>query len=186
MNKTADLVYRRLYLVERLPEPLEPKSAHLQIFDNYIEGTRLRLRLVRDPATKAWTRIIQQHVEIENSGCGMSHLFEIHLNDNEYAAFESFEGSEIRKNRYFHEFDGMSFSFDVYLGDLWGLNMAKVEFANANDMEAFDPPAFAVFDITNDTFFLGRNLVKKKFDDVRERVSQLGSGVSSELMTLED
>ena len=43
MNKTALTQFRRLFLIERLPEPLEPKSAHLQIFDNYIEGTRLRL-----------------------------------------------------------------------------------------------------------------------------------------------
>jgi CYTH domain-containing protein len=186
MNKTADLVYRRLYLIERLPEPLEPKSAHLQIFDNYIHGTRLRLRLLRDPATKAWTRIMQQHIDVENAGCGVSRLFEIHLNEAEYAAFETFEGSEIRKNRYFHEFDGVSFAFDVYLGDLWGLNTAKVEFANAEEMDAFEPPAFAIFDVTNEPFFLGKNLVGRKFDDVRERVAQIGSDVPPEPVMFED
>jgi CYTH domain-containing protein len=185
MNKTADFVYRRLYLIERLPEPLEPKSAHLQIFDNYIHSTRLRLRLVRDPATKAWTRILQQHIEVENAGCGISRLFEIHLNDAEYAAFETFEGHEIRKNRYFHEFDGVTFAFDVYLGDLWGLNTAKVEFSTAAEMDAFDPPAFAVFDVTNDPFFLGKNLVEKKFDAVRERVQQIGNFIPPEPAQIE-
>ena len=43
-------------------------------------------------------------------------------------AFEQFEGHEIRKNRYFHEFDLVNFAFDVYLGDLWGLNTARVDF----------------------------------------------------------
>jgi len=186
MNKTVEPVYRRLYLIERLPEPLEPKSAHLQIFDNYIHGTRLRLRLVRDPATKAWTRILQQHVDIKNAGCGVTRLFEIHLNDAEYAAFETFEGNEIRKNRYFHEFDGVSFAFDVYLGDLWGLNTAKVEFASSEEMAAFEPPPFAVFDVTKDTFFLGKNLVGKKFDDVRERVQQIGSEMPPESVRSED
>ena len=186
MNKTADLIYRRLYLIERLPEPLEPKSSHLQIFDNYIAGTRLRLRLVRDPATKAWTRIMQQHIEVENAGCGASRLFEIHLNEAEYAAFETFEGNEIRKNRYFHEYDGVSFSFDVYLGDLWGLNTAKVEFATAEEMDAFEPPSFAVFDVTNDPFFLGKNLVGKKFDAVRARVRQIGGDVPPASALVED
>ena len=186
MNKTADLVYRRLYLIERLPEPLEPKSAHLQIYDNYIEGTRLRLRLVRDPATKAWTRIMQQHIAVEDAGCGVSRLFEIHLNEAEYAAFETFEGNEIRKNRYFHEFDGVSFAFDVYLGDLWGLNMAKVEFETAEEMGAFDPPAFAIFDVTNDPFFLGKDLVGKKFDDVRARVEEIGVNNPPEPIIFED
>ena len=32
-------------------------------------------------------------------------LAEIHLNESEYSNFEQFEGREIRKNRYFHEFD---------------------------------------------------------------------------------
>ena len=186
MNKTVEPVYRRLFLIERLPEPLEPKSSHLQIFDNYILGTRLCLRLVRDPATKAWTRSLQQHIEMENAGCGVTRLFEIHLNDAEYAAFETFEGNEIRKNRYFHEFDGVSFAFDVYLGDLWGLNTAKVEFASLDEMEAFEPPAFAVFDVTNDPFFLGKNLVGKKFDDVRGRVSQIGRNTPPAATFIED
>jgi len=186
MNKSADVVYRRLYLIEVLPEPVEPKSAHLQIFDNYITGTRLRLRLVRDPATKAWTRILQQHVDIDNAGCGVSRMFEIHLNEAEHAAFETFEGNEIRKNRYFHEFDGVSFGFDVYLGDLWGLNTALVEFASAEEMDAFEPPPFAVFDVTNDPFFVGKNLVGKNFQDVRVRVQQIGSASPTNQMTFED
>ena len=50
---------------------------------------------------------------------------EIYLNEAEHARFELFEGTEIRKNRYFHEFDGRLCSFDVYLGPLWGLNMMQ-------------------------------------------------------------
>ena len=77
MNKTSATEYYRLFLIERLPEPLTPASAHLQIFDNYIAGTRLRLRLIRDPATKNWVRILQQHVEVDGpSGSKLADLFE--------------------------------------------------------------------------------------------------------------
>jgi CYTH domain-containing protein len=174
MNNTALPQFRRLFLIERLPEPLEPKSAHLQIFDNYIQGTRLRLRLIRDPSSKNWTRVLQQHIFADND-LGETKLAEIHLNESEYSNFEQFEGREIRKNRYFHEFDRVSFAFDVYLGDLWGLNTALVEFADANEMNAFELPSFAVFEVTSDPFFLGKNLVGKKFDDVRARVAQIGA-----------
>jgi CYTH domain-containing protein len=185
MNNTALSQFRRLFLIERLPEPLEPKSAHLQIFDNYIEDTRLRLRLIRDPSLKNWTRILQQQIAAEND-LAETKLAEIHLNETEYSNFEQFEGREIRKNRYFHEFDRVSFAFDVYLGDLWGLNSALVGFPSADEMKAFEPPSFAVFEVTNDPFFLGKNLVGKKFDDVRERVAQIGATVPPSPTTAED
>ena len=128
MNKTAQIEYRRLFLLEGLPEPLTRASAHIQLFDNYIEHTRLRLRAVRAPETKEWTRILQQRITVDHDAAGTLKTSEIYLNDDEYAQFEQFEGSEIRKNRYFHELDGRMIAFDVYLGKLWGLNTAFVEF----------------------------------------------------------
>jgi CYTH domain-containing protein len=177
MTKTSLSDLRRLFLIQQLPEPLTPASAHLQIFDNYIEGTRLRLRLVRDPASKTWTRILQQRIEVDDNNLATTNLAEIYLNDNEYSQFEQFEGREIRKNRYFHEFDLVNITFDVYLGDLWGLNTARIDFDTVDDMEKFEPPPFAIFEITNDPFFLGKNLIGKKFDDVRVQVGKLGSNV---------
>ena len=162
----------RSFLIEGLPEPLTRASAHIQIFDNYIPETRLRIRSLRDPATAAWTRILQQRVVAsENLAC--MKLSEIYLNEAEHARLELFEGTEIRKNRYFHEFDQKTFAFDVFLGTLWGLNMARVEFDSLEDLERFDAPAFAVFEVTSNPFFLGENLVTKKFEDVRAEVARL-------------
>ena len=66
MNKTAQTEFHRLFLIESLPEPLTHASSHLQIFDNYIENTRIRLRLMRDPSTSVWTRILQQRFAIDD------------------------------------------------------------------------------------------------------------------------
>ena len=84
-----------------------------------------------------------------------------------------FEGDEIRKNRYFHEFDARMFSFDIYLGALWGLNRARVDFETQDEFASFSPPPFAVFEVTSEPFFDDGNLVYKKFDDVREAVAKL-------------
>jgi CYTH domain-containing protein len=100
-------------------------------------------------------------------------MAEIHLNDAEYAAFERFEGREIRKNRYFHEFDRKTFVFDVYLGGLWGLNTAMAEFDSREAMETFLPPPFAIFEATSDEFFSGHSLVTKTFADVQAEVAKL-------------
>ena len=173
MNKTAQTEYFRLFLIESLPEPLLPKSAHLQLFDNYIENTRMRLRVVRDPQTKEWTRILQQRITPNEADSSVTKLSEIYLNEAEYAAFERFEGREIRKNRYFHEFDGREISFDVYLGDLWGLHTARVDFDSAEERDAYEPPRFAIFEVTREAFFSGWNLVNKKFAEIQAEVSKL-------------
>ena len=164
----------RQFLIEGLPEPLTPASSHIQLFDNYIENTRLRLRKVRDPYTKAWTRILQQQFSVSDNQYAVSKRAEIYLNDAEYGVFERFEGREIRKNRYFHEFDRMPFVFDIYLGDLWGLNTARVNFETSDQVEAFIPPPFAVFEITNDPFFWGQTLVSKTFSEIQSEVERIG------------
>jgi CYTH domain-containing protein len=173
MNKTAAPDFHRLFLIEKLPDPLTPASAHIQIFDNYIEETRLRLRLIREPASRNWTRILQQHIVTNESNLNETKLAEIFLNETEYSVFEQFEGHEIRKNRYFHEFDRVNFAFDVYLGDLWGLNTARVDFIDAEQLNRFEPPPFAIFEVTNNPFFLGSNLVGKRFEDVQTEVRRI-------------
>ena len=177
MDKTYRTEFRRRYLTEGLPEPLTRASRHLQLFDNYITGTRMRVRTVRDPETKQWTWLLQQRVPSEISELMCLKVGEIYLNEAEHTAFEPFEGNEIRKNRYFHEFDGREFAFDLYLGPLWGLNIASVEFPDVESMARFETPSFAVFDVTNDGFFLGENIVGKRFEDVRAEVARFGANV---------
>jgi len=186
MNKTAQTEFHRVFLVERLPEPLTPASSHLQIFDNYIDNTRIRLRQIRDPYSNTWTRILQQRFPAIENENAVTKLAEIHLNEAEYATFTHFEGREIRKNRYFHEFDRVSFAFDVYLGGLWGLNTAKVDFETRERMEDFIPPPFAIFEVTNDPFFAGENLVDSKFTDVQVEVARLGAETSSVIETADE
>jgi CYTH domain-containing protein len=181
MNKIAQTEMQRLFLIERLPEPLTPASSHLQIYDNYISNTRIRLRQVRDPYSKNWTRILQQCIPAVAGEYAVTNLAEIHLNDAEFEVFERFAGNEIRKNRYFHEFDRVSFTFDVYLGKLRGLHLAKVDFEQLSDMETFVPPPFAVFEITNDPFFNGSKLAERTFNEIQAEVARIGSITPTDL-----
>ncbi len=178
MDKTNKTEFHRTFLIEALPEPLTRASPHLQYFDNYIANTRMRLRSIRDPQTKGWTRILQQRFAANGEDISCLKIAEIYLNEAEHERFELFEGNEIRKNRYFHEFDRKSFSFDLFLGNLWGLNMARVEFDNSESLKAFEPPPFAIFEVTNDPFFFGDNLVFKNFADVQAEVAKIGALVS--------
>jgi CYTH domain-containing protein len=173
MDKTYRTELCRLFLVEALPAPLTPASRHLQIFDNYITGTRLRLRSIRIPESKQWTFLLQQKLLLHPNDLSSWHVAEMHLNEAEHTQLEIFEGNEIRKNRYFHEFDGRSFAFDVYLGPLWGVNRGRVDFGNEDELRSFEPPPFSIFEITNDLFFDDANLVYRKFEDVQDAVNKL-------------
>lgn len=175
MNKTAETELHRSFLIERLPEPLTPASSHVQIFDGYIPGTRLRVRQMRDPYSNAWTRILQQRFPTHDGDLAETKLVEIHLDEAEFAILEQLLAKEIRKNRYFHEFDRLSFSFDIYLGPLWGLNIAKVDFQDREEMEQFVPPPFAIYEITNDRYFDGANLVNLQFADIQLEVTSLAA-----------
>jgi len=175
MNKTAQTEFQRIFLINGLPEPLTPASGHLQIFDNYIEGTRFRLRLMRDPHTKVWTRILQQRSEFTDGKQAVINLSEMYLNDVEYGLFERLRGREIRKNRYFHEFDQIEWKFDIYLGEPRGLMIAKADLASAEQAADLMPPPFALIEITNDPFFAGGNLVEKNFSEIRTKMEQVAN-----------
>ena len=175
LDKTSRTELHRTFLIEALPEPLTRASGHIQLFDNYIAETRLRIRSIRIPETKEWTRILQQRFPVDADQLAGWKIAEIHLNEMEYEHFKIFEGTEIRKNRYFHEYDGRMFAFDVYLGRLWGLNRARIDFDNAEQLNEFEPPPFAVLEVTNEAFFSDENLVTRKFDEVQAQVSRLGS-----------
>ena len=176
MDKTSRIELRRVFLLENLPEPLTRASRHLQIFDNYIENTRLRLRSMRVPETKAWTWILQQITLFEDFS--KREIAEIYLNESEHAAFEIFEGrevikneraetNEIRKNRYSYDSGDREVEIDIFLGGLWGLNLAKVYFETMEELREFKPPPFSILEVTRNEFFIGANLVGKTFSDVQ-------------------
>ena len=175
MNKTFRTEFRRLFLLEGLPEGVKPADEHLQIFDNYIENTRLCLRSVRKPHTKEWTYILRQLQY--NQDFSKIEIAEIYLNEAEHSVFEIFEGrkiseneraetNEIRLNRYVFN----NLEIDVFLGkEIWGLCLATVRFKTLKAMQMFEKPAFAVLEVTNNEFFIGKNLIGKTFADVQKK-----------------
>jgi len=171
MDKSAHTELHRTFLIEQLPEPLTRASSHIQIFDNYIVNTRMRMRSIRNTETRDWTHILQQR--IRESETVSVQISEIYLNADEHERFKIFEGNEIRKNRYFQQIRGNVISFDVYLGNLWGLNTAQIEFKDETTRLKFEPPPFAVQEVTNEAFFLGENLVYRSFADVQTEVTRM-------------
>src|SRR4029434_9090934 len=154
-SKYARIERERRYLLQDLPEGLTRASPHLQITDNYIIGTRLRIRKVRDPQTNKWTVKFTQKFAPNEQHYSRTIITNTYLNALEAETLGMFDQNEIRKNRYPFEFEERNFSVDMFLGDLFGLVLAEVGFESDAELDEFPSPPFAIADVTHNELFNG-------------------------------
>jgi CYTH domain-containing protein len=175
-SKYARLERERRYLLQDLPEGLTRASPHVQITDNYITGTRLRLRKVRNPLTNKWTVKFTQKFTADAKDLSRTVITNTYLNALEAETLSVFDTNEIRKNRYTFEHEGQKFGIDMFLGDLFGLVMAEVSFETDEELENFRKPRFALAEVTNEELFTGGRLCELTFADLRERIIKVVGG----------
>jgi len=171
-EKYARHEFERRFLLRELPEGLSKADPHTQITDNYITGTRLRLRKVRVPATNEWTLKLTQKFAPDPADFSRTLITNIYLTEYEYEVLSVFEANELRKNRYPYEYGGRRYTVDVFLGQLLGLILAETEFANEAEMRALEVPPFAAREVTNDEMFTGARLVELSADDIRRELQR--------------
>lgn len=172
-SKYAHVERERRFLLEDLPEGLTRADHHLQITDNYITNTRLRIRKVREPRTNRWTVKFTQKFAPDESDLSRTLITNIYLNAAEAEVLSVFEANEIRKNRYKFDYQGHTFGIDMFLGDLFGLVLAELSFADDEEMRKFVMPPFALADVTNNPLFTGGRLCELTFADLREEIKTI-------------
>lgn len=173
-SKYAGIERERRYLLQDLPEGLTRADPHLQITDNYITGTRLRLRKVRDPKTNKWIVKLTQKFAPNPADLSRTIITNTYLSAAEYEVLSVFELNEIRKNRYPFEWEGRKFAIDMFLGDLFGLVLAEVGFETDEELDSFPTPPFAIADVTNNEMFSGGKLSELTFEDIRNEIVKTG------------
>jgi CYTH domain-containing protein len=171
-SKYARVERERKFLLDRLPGDLTPASDHVQITDNYVTGTRLRLRKVREPRTNKWTLKFTQKFAPNPEDLSRTIITDVYLNAAEYNTLAIFEANEIRKNRYPFEHDGHRYGIDMFLGDLLGLILAEISFETDEELNNFTMPSFAIADVTSSPFFSGAHLAEVTFAEVRNEVAR--------------
>ena len=174
-SKYARVERERRYLLRDLPEGITRADPHLQITDNYMTGSRLRLRKVREPRSNKWTAKLTQKFAPDPNDLSRTIITNTYLNALEAETFSTlFNSNEIRKNRYHFEFEGRKFSADMFLGDLFGLVLAEVSFETDEELDNFSAPPFAIAEVTNEPLFTGGRLCELTFSDVRTEIARLG------------
>ena len=173
-SKYARVERERRYLLQDLPEGLTRADPHLQITDNYISGSRLRLRKVREPRSNKWTVKFTQKFAPDPEDLSRTVITNTYLNALEAETLSVFNANEIRKNRYYFDFEGRKFSVDMFLGDLFGLVLAEVSFDTDEELDHYHKPPFALADVTDDPMFTGGRLCELTFAEVRQHISARG------------
>ena len=171
-SKYARVERERRYLLRDLPEGMTRADPHVQITDNYITGSRLRLRKVREPRTNKWTVKFTQKFAPDPNDLSRTIITNTYLNALEAETLSIFNSNEIRKNRYKFEFDGREFAVDMFLGDLFGLVLAEASFETDEELESFPKPPFALVDVTNEELFSGGRLCELTFSDIRHEIAK--------------
>ena len=174
VSEYARVERERRYLLPDLPEGLTRADHHLQITDNYLTGTRLRIRKVRDPRTNKWVVKFTQKFAANPRDLSRTLITNIYFNAIEAETLAIFEANEIRKNRYPFEFDGRKFSVDMFLGELFGLVLAEISFETDEELDNFPKPPFALADVTNNEIFSGGKLSELTFADIRKEIERNG------------
>ena len=171
-SKYARMERERRYLLRDLPEGITRADPHLQITDNYMTGSRLRLRKVREPRTNKWTVKFTQKFAPNPEDLSRTIITNTYLTALEAEVLSTiFNSNEIRKNRYPFEFEGRKFSVDMFLGDLFGLVLAEVSFETDEELDQFPKPPFALVDVTNEELFTGGRLCELTFSEVRAEIT---------------
>ena len=144
--------YERRFLLHEIPGGSFERS--LRITDNYISGTRLRVRRVvenRDGVSTPTYKLTQK-VAAPDGGPGLTTNF--YLNEAEYNLLAALPCHRLSKVRY-----GLPpFVVDVFEAPLDGLVTAEAEFADEKSLQAFEPPSFVVAEVTTDVRFTGGRL----------------------------
>jgi GNAT superfamily N-acetyltransferase/CYTH domain-containing protein len=129
------------------------ENPHREIEDLYIEGCRLRLRKITGPSAETVFKLGKKYGK---RGCAEP-VTNVYLSQEEYERLSSLPGERTRKRRY----SMAGGSLDVYLEPVEGVAVFEIEFRDERAAASYQPPRFALREITHDDAFSGAALARR-------------------------
>lgn len=170
--KYTRVEYERRFLVSPDANWKSAVESYSKTFeDKYLRDSRLRLRILTDSDTGR--RVLKLNKKHESDSPYLRTVSRILLSPNEYELFDSLEGDRLKKTRYYQTYRGRVFSIDVFEGELDGLILCETEAEGLKDLMSAEPPSYAVYEVTDDSFFEGGNLCRTTRADLMRKLSSL-------------
>lgn len=169
-TKYTRVEYERRFLVSPRADWKSLVESYSKTFeDKYLQGARLRLRILTDSDTGR--RVIKLNKKFESHSLYFQTVSRILLSSGEYELLDSLEGNRLRKTRYYHNYLGRVFSVDVFGGELDGLVLCETEAESFEELMLAEPPAYAKHEVTEDPFFTGGNLCRTTRSELLDKLS---------------
>jgi CYTH domain-containing protein len=169
-TKYSRFEFERRFLVStdaRWTDLVEPYAKTFE--DKYLRNSRLRLRVLSDSDSDR--RLIKLTKKYESDSPYFQLISSIILSPDEYRTFDRLEGDRLRKKRYYHHYRGRVFSIDVFEDELDGLILSETEAASIDELMSAELPAYAKYEVTEDSFFNGGNLCRTTPAELKRKLS---------------
>ena len=164
-HRYTRIEYERRFVVSRSVDWRAHTEPHPRtVTDIYLRGTRLRLRVIDDPARGERTMKLTK--KEASASPHFRTIGRILLTPSEYALFASLPGDLLTKVRHHVVHEGRRWAIDVFAGALDGLVLCEVETDSLADLMSIHAPSWAERDVTTDAFFDGANLARTSRADL--------------------
>ena len=122
-----------------------------EIEDRYVAGSRLRLRRINDPEKGTTFKFAKKYGKESGISEAITNLY---LTEEEYQILLVLPGRTIAKRRYAIAGGAL----DIYHCPREGLAVFEVEFEDEASAERYEPPLFAIREVTDEHEFSGVSL----------------------------
>jgi CYTH domain-containing protein len=153
-GKYARAEIERRFLLAGVSDGEDILAVH-EIDDRYLDGTRLRLRLMAEVGGPTALKLTQKLPAPDGQG-PQGALTTVYLSEDEHAALAKLPAADLSKSR----LSILPYRVDVFRGPLDGLVLAEAEFDSPAGAAAFRPAAFCHAEVTADRRFTGGALVR--------------------------
>lgn len=173
--KYAHIEQERRFLLRELPGGVYD-GPERRIHDRYVEGTRLRLRLVEQRGAPPVYKLGQKVRFAGRSPLAVAHTT-VYLDATEFTLLARLPAAEVWKTRRNLAVAGCSLSIDVFHRRLGGLVLAETEHPVPSPARLMAELG-AVADITEDDRFSGGSLATTSPEQLRDVLAEYGGAVS--------
>ncbi|HEX8287009.1 MAG TPA: hypothetical protein VF556_03385 [Pyrinomonadaceae bacterium] len=171
-TKYSRIEYERRFLVSSdsgWENFVEPYSKNLQ--DKYLKDSRLRLRTLIDSDIDR--RLIKLTKKYESDSPYFQMITTMILSEAECHLLNTLKGYNLKKNRYYHNFQNQIFSIDVFDNELKGLILCETERDSLDELLSIEFPGYAKTEVTEDNFFRGGNLSRTTRPELLNKLGNL-------------
>ncbi len=130
-----------------------------RITDRYLDGTRLRLRLVESPDGEVLSRKLGHKRRVERADPSAVLHTSLYLDEAEWAVLAALPGRELAKTRWLLDVGEWLAAVDLFDD---GLVLLEIDFGSEDALRSFVPPSWFGDEVTADEAFTGGRLAGRR------------------------